>query len=67
MRVLTIAVAALCAASSVNAFAAIKAGDKIPAVELHKGFNPVEKVNMAEYAANKNMLVIGLPGAFTPT
>jgi len=66
MRVLSLTVAALCAASA-NAFAAIKAGDKIPAVELHKNFGPPEKINVAEYAAGKNMLVIGLPGAFTPT
>ena len=35
-------------------------------VDLHYGFPP-QLVNVAQYAANKNMLILFLPGAFTPT
>jgi len=49
-----------------TAFAAVTPGDKIPAVELHKGFPP-EFVNIAEYTAGRKVAVVGLPGAFTPT
>lgn len=42
-------------------------GFKIPSgVELHKGFPP-EKVDLANYVAGRNVIVVGLPGAFTPT
>lgn len=41
-------------------------GDSIPAVELHKGFPP-EKVSLAEHCKGKKIILIGLPGAFTPT
>jgi hypothetical protein len=49
-----------------TAFAAVAPGDKIPAVELHKGFPP-EFINVAEYTAGRKVAVVGLPGAFTPT
>jgi len=49
-----------------NAFNTIKVGDKIPASTLHFGFPPTF-VDIAAYAANKNVIVVGLPGAFTPT
>lgn len=39
---------------------------KLPMVDLHYGFPP-QLVNVAQYAANKNMLILFLPGAFTPT
>lgn len=45
---------------------AIKVGDKFPAVEVDLGFPP-KKVNMGERLAGKKMIVVGLPGAFTPT
>lgn len=45
---------------------AISVGDKIPSVELDFGFPP-EKVNIADRVAGKNVLLISLPGAFTPT
>jgi hypothetical protein len=48
------------------AFAAIAPGSKIPSVELDSGFPP-KKVNMAEHIAGRNVFVVGLPGAFTPT
>jgi peroxiredoxin len=28
---------------------------------------PPKKVNVAEYVAGKNVILVGLPGAFTPT
>lgn len=52
--------------ADVNALAAIKVGDKLPAVNLHYGFPPT-KLNTAPYLAGKNVLIVGLPGAFTPT
>ena len=41
-------------------------GDAVPSVELHSGFPP-EKINLAEYSKDKKMILLGLPGAFTPT
>lgn len=41
-------------------------GDKLPAVNLHFGFPP-EMINLAEYSADKSLVLVGLPGAFTPT
>lgn len=46
--------------------APITEGDKLPEVELDTGFPP-EKVNMLEHSKGKKMIIIGLPGAFTPT
>lgn len=45
-------------------FAAV--GDQLPSVELHHTFPP-KKVNLAEFAADKRVILLGLPGAFTPT
>jgi hypothetical protein len=44
----------------------VKVGDKVPPAVLHFGFPP-QKVFLPSYAANKKMILIGLPGAFTPT
>ena len=52
---------AVCAAAAVA-----KPGDRVPAVSLDFGFPP-EKVNLAERAAGKKIILVGLPGAFTPT
>ena len=41
-------------------------GDASPSVELHEGFPP-EMVNLADYSKGKKMILVGLPGAFTPT
>jgi peroxiredoxin len=38
----------------------------LPSVDLHNGFPP-KKYNLAAYAKNKSILLLGLPGAFTPT
>ena len=41
--------------------APIKVGDKIPSVELHRGFPP-EKINVADYVKGKKVIILGLPG-----
>jgi len=47
--------------------AAIQVGDRIKAdIEVHRGFPP-EKVNLAEYIGDRKVVLLGLPGAFTPT
>ena len=53
--------------SGAAAFSAIAPGAKVPAVELDDGFVDMTKVNLQEYTAGKNVFVVGLPGAFTPT
>jgi len=45
---------------------AVKVGDSIPSIELHHNFPP-EKIDLADRLANKNVVIVGLPGAFTPT
>ncbi|KAG8471301.1 hypothetical protein KFE25_009722 [Diacronema lutheri] len=44
----------------------IAVGDKFPAIEIDQGFPPT-KVDMAKRLASKKAIVIGLPGAYTPT
>ena len=41
-------------------------GTKAPSVDLDLGFPP-SKVNLAERVAGKKVILVGLPGAFTPT
>lgn len=65
MKVFALAVASICAAAA-DALAAIKVNDKLPMADLHFGFPP-QRVNSAMYAMDKTMLIVGLPGAFTPT
>jgi len=50
----------------VTAPAAISVGDKIPFAELDYGFPP-QKVPIPEYCAGRSLIIVGLPGAFTPT
>ena len=45
---------------------AFAAPAKLPSVEVMQGFPP-DKFNVAEYCAGKNVIIVGLPGAFTPT
>lgn len=47
--------------------AAVKVGDKIPSdVDLHFGFPP-ENISLSQRIADKKVILVGLPGAFTPT
>lgn len=39
----------------------------IPDVKLMKGFPDVQHIHLPTYCSNKNVLLVGLPGAFTPT
>eukprot|EP00567_Pseudictyota_dubia_P007709 CAMPEP_0197448956 /NCGR_PEP_ID=MMETSP1175-20131217/19721_1 /TAXON_ID=1003142 /ORGANISM="Triceratium dubium, Strain CCMP147" /LENGTH=68 /DNA_ID=CAMNT_0042980913 /DNA_START=26 /DNA_END=232 /DNA_ORIENTATION=+ len=57
---------ALCAAGPTFVADAAKVGDKIPSVNLHSGFPP-KMVDAADYVKGRNVIVVGLPGAFTPT
>eukprot|EP00559_Dactyliosolen_fragilissimus_P002154 CAMPEP_0184855804 /NCGR_PEP_ID=MMETSP0580-20130426/943_1 /TAXON_ID=1118495 /ORGANISM="Dactyliosolen fragilissimus" /LENGTH=201 /DNA_ID=CAMNT_0027350425 /DNA_START=16 /DNA_END=621 /DNA_ORIENTATION=- len=45
---------------------AFAAPSKIPSVELFQGFPDPAKIDVAEYCAGKNVIVVGLPGAFLP-
>jgi len=49
-----------------SASAIIGVGDTLPSVTLDYGFPP-EKVNILDRAKGKNVILMGLPGAFTPT
>ena len=55
----------LVALSAVLATASLL-GTKVPSVELDYSFPPT-KVNLAERVAGKKVVLVGLPGAFTPT
>jgi len=53
-------------AASLAYASAIEVGDTIPSSELHYDFPPT-KVDIASRLANKKAIIVGLPGAFTPT
>jgi len=44
----------------------VKVGDLIPDVSLDSGFPP-EKVSLRELTKGRKVVLVGLPGAFTPT
>mmetsp|Transcript_1292 Transcript_1292/g.2321 ORF Transcript_1292/g.2321 Transcript_1292/m.2321 type:complete len:236 (+) Transcript_1292:529-1236(+) len=48
-----------------TALHAIKAGDKLPWVDVHWGFNPPTILALPEYVARRNVIIVGVPGAFT--
>jgi len=58
---------ALLAALTAGICHSINVGDSIPPnLELHHGFPP-KKIKLAEYIADRQVILMGLPGAFTPT
>jgi peroxiredoxin len=46
--------------------AKVQVGDTIPSITLDLGFPPA-KIDIAERIADKKVVLVGLPGAFTPT
>ena len=58
--------AAFAASASTTNPRIIQAGDKLPFVDVHWGFPP-QFVNMPSYCGGRNVIIVGLPGAFTPT
>lgn len=42
-----------------------KVGDKLPSVDLFEN-TPADKVNLAQAATGKKIIIFGVPGAFTP-
>ena len=44
----------------------VKVGDTVPSVELDLGFPP-SKVNVLEHTQKGTFILMGLPGAYTPT
>jgi len=46
----------------------IKVGDALPSDKMWTAFgDPEAKVDLLEYTKNKSIVIVGLPGAFTPT
>lgn len=45
----------------------IAVGDSVPSVELLQGFPDPKSIDVAEYTKGKKTIIVGLPGAFTPT
>jgi peroxiredoxin len=52
---------------AINGALAFAAPAKIPSATVMQGFPDVANIDMAEYCAGKNVIIVGLPGAFTPT
>lgn len=44
----------------------LRPGDAVPDANLHKGFPPT-MVSVKEFCKGKKVVIVGLPGAFTPT
>ena len=62
-----LSLAALVGMQCLSDVVAFAAPSKIPSVEVMQGFPDVAKINIAEHCAGKNVILVGLPGAFTPT
>lgn len=58
---------ALIALAGIQHASAFAAPSKLPSVDVMQGFPDVENINVAEYCSGKNVIIVGLPGAFTPT
>lgn len=56
----------LACAAAIGAVHGIKVGDMLPEATLDKGFPP-EAVKTSSVCKNKKIVLVGLPGAFTPT
>ena len=39
----------------------------LPNVDVLQGFPDPKTINIPDYCAGKNVIIVGLPGAFTPT
>jgi hypothetical protein len=65
-RALIVTALALGATAALPWTKTVKVGDNVPSVEIDLGFPPA-KINLAEYAAGKKVILMGLPGAYTPT
>lgn len=57
---------AVSCAATLTSVRGVKVGDAVPDVGLDSGFPP-EKIKMGEFCKGKKVVVVGLPGAFTPT
>ena len=58
---------ALVALAGIQYASAFAAPSKLPSVDVMQGFPDVENINIAKYCSGKNVIIVGLPGAFTPT
>jgi len=45
----------------------IAVGDSIPSVEMLQGFPDPKNIDVADHVKGKKTIIVGLPGAFTPT
>jgi peroxiredoxin len=51
-----------------TAFLSTMAPTSMPSVEIFSAtFPDPKKINIADYCAGKKVILVGLPGAFTPT
>lgn len=62
-----IGIRAVSGASFARSSLAFAAPSKLPSVNVMRGFPDPDMINVAEYCAGKNVVIVGLPGAFTPT
>lgn len=49
----------------IHLYMTFKVGDKLPSVDLFEN-TPTDKVNLAQAATGKKIIIFGVPGAFTP-